>query len=259
MPATEADLALMQQAARAAAEIALGHWRRDHAVWEKDAGQGPVTEADLAVDRLLRDTLLAARPDHGWLSEETADDPARLSRRRVFVVDPIDGTRAYTAGEPSWAHSIALVEDGAVVAGVVHLPALGRSYSALAGRGAWRDGQRIRASGRDGIEGARVLTARQVLAPKHWRGPPPGLRTELRPSLAWRLALVAEGRFDGALTLRPSWEWDIAAGALIVTEAGATVTDRRGGALRFNTPGRQAAGLIAGAAALVQGLAAALA
>ena len=111
-----ADVPLLVDAARAAGEIALSFFRRDPKVYTK-TDQSPVTEADLAVDAYLRETLQAARPDHGWLSEETADTADRLSRRRVFVVDPIDGTRAFIRGEDSWSVSLAVVEDGIAVAG----------------------------------------------------------------------------------------------------------------------------------------------
>ena len=108
---------------------ALGYFGRPGAVREKPGGHGPVTEADLAVDAMLRERLLAARPDYGWLSEESEDDPARLGAARLFVVDPIDGTRAFVAGQRFWAHSLAVVAAGEAVAGVVHLPMLGRTYA----------------------------------------------------------------------------------------------------------------------------------
>ena len=118
----EADLDLLIAAAQEAGQLALGYWRNRPREWDKGDGAGPVTEADLAVDARLRARLTAARPDHGWLSEESPDDGSRLGRRRLFVVDPIDGTRAFIAGETGWALALAVVEDGRVTAGVVHLP-----------------------------------------------------------------------------------------------------------------------------------------
>lgn len=144
----EADLALLETAARAAGEIALRHFGTDHEVREKPGGLGPVTAADLEVDRMLRAELLGARPGYGWLSEESADGPERLAARRAFIVDPIDGTRAYVAREKAWAHSLALTEGGRVIAAVVHLPALRRTYTAREGGGAYRDGARIGVSAR---------------------------------------------------------------------------------------------------------------
>ena len=125
----ERDLALLTDAAREAGLIALRYWRRNPQVWDKGGEHGPVTEADLAVNDMLKARLLAARPDHGWLSEETPDDPARLSRECVFIIDPIDGTRAFIAGEDTFAVSLAVVEQGIPVAGVGTLRAMAAAAS----------------------------------------------------------------------------------------------------------------------------------
>jgi myo-inositol-1(or 4)-monophosphatase len=242
----DADLALLAEAARAAGEIALGYFRRQPEVWDKGGDLGPVTAADVAIDTMLRERLTAARPDYGWLSEETGDDPARLSARRCFIVDPIDGTRAFIAGEPTWSHSLAVCEDGRPIAGAVFLPVKNRLYTAALGEGAARDGAPIRVA--EG--GNRVLASSASLRPERWPGGLPPLDRHFRPSLAFRLSLVAEGRFDAMLTLDPAWEWDIAAGALIAAEAGAAVTDRHGAALVFNRPEPRCPGVIVAAPAL---------
>ena len=247
MRATElaADLTLLLGATREAGAVAMGFFGRSPAWRDKPGGQGPVSDADLAVDAALREALVSARPDHGWLSEEAPDDAARLTRRRVFVVDPIDGTRAFLAGQRVWGLSVALVEDGRPVAAVMHMPAYGATFTATQGGGAHRDGAPIRPSGRPSVEGASVLCNRASLAAERWpRGVPPVERHH-RPALAHRLCLVAEGRFDATLSLSPVWEWDMAAGALIATEAGAVATDATGAPLRFNTPGRRGPGLVA--------------
>ncbi|TAG15735.1 MAG: 3'(2'),5'-bisphosphate nucleotidase CysQ, partial [Rhodobacterales bacterium] len=124
------DLALLTEAAREAGRIALRYWRREPKVWDKGGDHGPVTEADLAVNDMLKLMLLSARPDYGWLSEETPDDAARLSAETVFIIDPIDGTRAFVAGEETFAHSLAVAHQGKVTAGVVFLPALDKIYTA---------------------------------------------------------------------------------------------------------------------------------
>lgn len=240
MPATDLDLLL--DAARAAADIALPAQHRDLEVTDKGDGQGPVTDADLAVDAMLRETLLAARPGYGWLSEETPDDTARLACEHVFVVDPIDGTRSYIAGSKDWAHSLAVVRNGAVTAAVVHLPARGLVYAATAGGGATLNGARIRVS-TSGVT-PTVLANKRSFASPRWRYPPDATRA-FRSSLAWRLALVAEGRFDAMLTLDRAWEWDVAAGALLVAEAGGTVTDAGGAPPVFNAPAARTDGLVA--------------
>jgi myo-inositol-1(or 4)-monophosphatase len=239
------DLALLTEAAREAGQIALRFWRREPKVWDKGGDHGPVTEADLAVNDMLKAVLLAARPDYGWLSEETPDDAARLSRETVFIIDPIDGTRAFIAGEETFAHSLALARDGKVIAGVVFLPALDRIYVASETSPPLKDGQPIVASKRDRLEGSQVLTTKANLAPEKWPGGVPDIERHFRASLAYRLCLAAEGRFDGMLTLRDAWEWDIAAGSLIAEKAGAVVTDRHGKALRFNTPTALSEGVLA--------------
>lgn len=241
----ERDLALLTDAAREAGRIALRYWRRNPQVWDKGGEHGPVTEADLAVNDMLKARLLAARPDHGWLSEETPDSPARLARESVFIIDPIDGTRAFIAGEETFAHSLALARNGRVVAGVVFVPALDRIYVASESSPPLKDGQPITASSRDRLEGSQVLTTKANLAPEKWPGGVPEIERHFRASLAYRLCLVAEGRFDGMLTLRDAWEWDIAAGSLIAEKAGSVVTDRQGRALSFNTPTALAKGVLA--------------
>jgi myo-inositol-1(or 4)-monophosphatase len=246
----EADLALLERAARAAGELARGRAAAPGRVVEKPGGHGPVSDTDIAVDRMLRAELAAARPDYGWLSEESEDGPERLAAARVFVVDPIDGTRAFLAGDKAWALALAVVEAGEPVAGVVHLPALGLSYAAARGAGARLNGAPIAAGRRTEPAGARVLASASQLAPAHWPGGAPAVERLFRPSLAYRLCLVAEGRADAAVTFRDTWEWDVAAGAVILAEAGAKITDRTGRPHRFNAPSPVLPGLIAAGAPL---------
>lgn len=252
MPALDysADLDLLTQAALAAGELALRYWKRSPVHWEKDAGAGPVSEADLAVNDLLAGILRPARPDYGWLSEESHDDLARLSRDRLFVVDPIDGTRAFLSDEPGFSHALAVVEAGEVVAGVVHLPAMGQTYVATRNGPALLDGKPIQVSDAQAISGTSLLTAKPTDDAANWCHERPEYRRGFRPSLAWRLCLVAEGRFDASLSLRGAWEWDVAAAGLIAERAGAVMTDRFGAALRFNTAQAQCDGLLVAPPAL---------
>ncbi|MAY85432.1 MAG: 3'(2'),5'-bisphosphate nucleotidase CysQ [Pseudooceanicola sp.] len=244
MPAS--DLPLLIEAARAAGTVATGFVGKTARRWDKPDGAGPVTEADIAVNDLLHDTLRAARPDYGWLSEETEDTGDRLTRDKVFIIDPIDGTRSFAEGSDSWAHAIAVAERGVVTAAVIYLPKRDLLYSAARGAGAECNGASIAPSRPDGLAEAEILTTRPALAREHWQGDrTPAFRHAYRPSLAYRMALVAQGRFDGMLTLRPCWEWDIAAGDLILREAGAACTDRSGAALVFNNPHPMQNGLIA--------------
>jgi len=240
------DLTLLIDAARAAGDIAMGHFRKDPQTWDKPDGTGPVTVADLEVDGYLKDRLLTARPDHGWLSEETEDDPARLTRSRAFIVDPIDGTRAYIDGSRDWSVSVALTEGGVPLAGVVYLPAQDVLYAASTGTGARRNGQPLAVSRTADPAQAQVLANRANLDPHHWQGATPGFSRSFRSSLAYRLCLVAEGRFDAMFALRKTWEWDIAAGALILSEAGGRVTDQNGGGLQFNQATPLSDGILGG-------------
>lgn len=244
------DLALICDAAREAARIAMRFWKRDPQVWDKGAEHGPVTEADLAVNHYLKTTLQAARPDYGWLSEETPDDPARLNTPRQFIIDPIDGTRAFIAGEDNFAVSIAVVQGGQAIAGAVMMPAKDRLYAAETGGPALRDGAPIHASTRADLAGARVLATKANMTADHWPGGVPDLHRSFRTSLAYRLCLVAEGRHDGMLTFRDTWEWDIAAGVLICACAGAAVSDRHNKPLIFNESNPKTAGVIAAAPGL---------
>ncbi|MBD3665656.1 3'(2'),5'-bisphosphate nucleotidase CysQ [Sulfitobacter aestuariivivens] len=247
MPAHDLDLLI--DAARKAGDVARGFVGKTAQRWDKPDNAGPVTEADLAVNDLLHETLIGARPDYGWLSEETEDSTARLDRERVFIVDPIDGTRSFVEGSNTWAHSIAVAEAGVVTAAVVYLPMRDKLYAASLDGGATLNAVPIRADGEDQIARMTVLAARPTMAVKHWRGAvSPTFQRTYRPSLAYRLALVAEGRFDGMLTLRPTWEWDIAAGTLIVTEAGGGASDRLAAPLRFNNADPRTDGVVAGSA-----------
>lgn len=243
MPAR--DLALLTEAAQAAGRIAARFWQQQPAQWEKDDNAGPVTEADLAVDAMLRERLMAARPDYGWLSEESEDDRKRLGARRSFIVDPIDGTRAFIAGEKGFAHALAVVEEGRVIAAVVYLPMADKLYAATAGGGATLNGAPIRGSGRSETRGATLFASGHAMQAEHWPGGVPKIDRHFRAALTHRLCLVADGSYDACLTLRPAWEWDVASGALIAAEAGVLVTGARGETLRFNADKPLTPGLLA--------------
>lgn len=248
--ADDDDLALLVGAARIAGEIALRYWRKSPRVWEKADDEGPVTEADLAVNAALAAHLCGARPSYAWLSEESADSRDRLNYEHVFIIDPIDGTRAFIDGQTGFSHALAVARGGQVSAAVVYLPATDQLYAARQGGPATLNGQPILASAQAGVAGATILTPAANMAAEHWIGPPPDLRRAFRPSVAHRLALVAEGRFDGILSFRSGWEWDIAAGALIAARAGATVSDRNGKPLVFNNEKPRLNGLLAAAPGL---------
>lgn len=240
------DLALIGEAAKAAGDLAE-RLRRDGLTVDYKAGDSPVTNADLAADALLKERLRGARPGYGWLSEETADDPDRLDRRRLFVVDPIDGTRDFLRGRPSWAVSIAVVEDHKPIAGVVFAPQIGETYAAAAGYGATLDGRPIRASGTCQVEDCGMVGDSRMFADPRWPVPWPTMRIEQRNSTAYRMCLVAAGAFDAAMAMVAKYDWDIAAADLIVREAGGYSGDHLGNAFAFNGADPRQASLVCAA------------
>jgi myo-inositol-1(or 4)-monophosphatase len=244
------DLTLLVDAAREAGAIALGYFRRDPKVWIKGASS-PVSEADIAADRALHERLTAARPDYGWLSEESVDTPERLGRRRVFVVDPIDGTRGFIDGHPDWCVSVAIVEGDAPVAAALYAPARDEMYETSVGAGARLNGAPIAASGRTTLAGARIAGPARHLKAMTAHGMD---ATERRftPSLAYRFALVAAGRLDVATARSGAYDWDLAAVDLLVHEAGGTLRDLGGGRLRFNGAEPRHPSLIAATPALAE-------
>jgi myo-inositol-1(or 4)-monophosphatase len=222
---------------REAGAIAAARCGTDYKRWEKAPGN-PVCEIDLEVDAFLRERLSALDPEAGWLSEETLDASDRMERKRLWVVDPIDGTRDYLRGGPGWCVSVALVEERTPLIGVLDAPARGEHWSAGRGLGAWRNGERLRVSGRAELAGARVPTDQLPEVDGD-------LVAVAKPnSIALRIALVAAGQADLVATLRWGFEWDIAAAALIAAEAGATVTGALGQPLAFNSASGEAFGVL---------------
>jgi len=244
------DLTLLIDCARKAGEIATSFSGKTAKRWDKPDDAGPVTEADLAVNAMLHDTLMSARPDYGWLSEESDDGPERLGRSHVFIIDPIDGTRSFIEGSDTWSHSLAIARDGRITAAVVFLPMLDRLYAASLNGGATLNNRKIMASGVQTLSEATVLATKPVMDAHHWKAGDPVFKRAHRPSLAYRLGLVGQGRYDAMVTLRKSWEWDIAAGALIVAEAGGLCTDRKGAPLLFNNADPRLDGVLAGGASI---------
>ena len=228
------DLALIEQAVRRAGEIARRYYGQDYRRWSKSRGE-PVTEADLAIDHFLRGCFESARPDYGWLSEETGRDPARSGAERYFIVDPIDGTTAFLKQRPHSSISVAVAERGRAVSGVVYNPITEEFFRAAEGGGACLNGEPIRVSNCAALEGCRVLGQKEMFAnpaspsESFW----PEMQIESRSSIAYRMALVAAGSFDAAIVLSPKHDWDMAAGEIIVREAGGVVTSRDGEPLRF--------------------------
>jgi myo-inositol-1(or 4)-monophosphatase len=223
-----ADLDLLVEASVAAGREALTFFRNDVKIWWKNEGTSPVTAADHAANDILKERLLGARPGYGWLSEESEDDSQRLSRNKVFIVDPIDGTRAFMTGKDTWVVSAAITENGVPVAGVLFAPALDELYVATAEGKVEKNGRpiavepikadgRFRLSAADDMFNALGSPARSRID-----------RLSRIPSLAYRLAMIADGRMDATLVKPNSHDWDLAAAHLILRNAGGRLTDAKG-------------------------------
>lgn len=230
-PPYQDDLELLRATAVAAGIIALGYFRRDIKSWTK-GNASPVSEADIIVDRYLAASLLTARPAYGWLSEETADNPSRLDCDRVFIVDPIDGTRAFLQGEDCWTVCLAVVEKGVPVAGVVYAPARNEMYEACLGGGARLNGEPLVRNRRAGAP--PLIPAPGAVHQELQEGGLNYTRGPMYPSLAYRLLQVATGKLDAAVARRGSQDWDIAAAAVILKEAGLDLADVCSGFPQFN-------------------------
>jgi len=202
-------------------------------VWFKNGGS-PVTAADIATNDFLQTRLQALLPQAAWLSEETIDNADRLSQQLVWIVDPIDGTRAFLSGHPDWCVSVALLEDGIPLIGDIAAPALNTHYLAWRGGGAWRDGLSINVSTHDLLTDARIAGPKPMIAAVDRSGQTIAL--ERIPSLALRLARVAEGRIDIGLVSGKSHDWDIAAADVILAEAGGVLSDLAGKPVHYNNP-----------------------
>lgn len=223
----EPDVVLIERVVREAGAIARDIFERSFQTWNKKDGS-PITEADLAVNKYLGEQLRSARPDYAWLSEENEDDRSRFEAKRVFVVDPIDGTLAFVKRRPHFTISVAVVEDGHPVVAAVYNPVTDESYCAAKGEGARLNGEPIQVTAKDTLEDARMLASKGTLTSPRWEQPWPDMYIENPNSIALRVALVAAGRFDAALTMAAIHDWDIAAADLILTEAGGVITTIEG-------------------------------
>lgn len=244
-----ADLYRIQQALEAARE-ALAEFTPGRIASRKKSGGDPVTEADVLLDRTLKDVLL--RNGEGWLSEETVDDQSRLMKERVWIVDPLDGTREFIEGIPEWCISIALAENGMPIAAGICSPATGQIFLGSDEDGATLNGKSIQVSNKKDLDGAKILASRSEVRRGEWRrfAEAP---FEVIPmgSVAYKLACVSAGLADGTFTLVPKNEWDVAAGVLLVEAAGGQVVEKSNRKRLFNQPNTLLDGLFAGSPELL--------
>ena len=247
------ELQVALDAAREAGDIILRHYRGDTESWEKSE-DNPVTLADLESDRAIATRLRAAFPEDGVLSEESVSDPARAAKRRVWIVDPMDGTKEFTRKIPEFAVSIALTDSGEPVMGVVRNPAADVTVWASKGDGAFRDGRPVRVSSVARLEDSVMIASRTEISRDKFREHE-GWFGEIRPvgSIAWKLACIACGQGDLNVSLAPKNEWDVCAGDLLVCEAGGAYTAFDGSNRRYNQPETLIeAGMAAGPRPLLQ-------
>jgi len=246
------ELAVAEGSARAAGALIMGLFKGKYDVQEKSKNN-PVTTADLEANRVIRETIQKNFSEDGWLSEEDADDTKRLSLSRVWVIDPIDGTKEFIEGVPQFAVSIGFVVDNRAKVAVVYNPAKDRLYKAIAGGGAFLNDQPIHASARRDVDGARLLVSRSEPA-KRFKVFAERCDIKQVGSIAYRLAKVAGGDGDATLTFRNIHEWDICAGVLMVEEAGGKVIDGDGNAMLFNRESPKHRGVVAAGMNLAPGL-----
>jgi len=244
MPVIPQAVAVAQEAARRAGEVIRSYYRSRYEVRSKGV-DNPVTTADLEANRVLRETLLGAFPEAGWLSEESADNAARLQHDYVWIVDPLDGTREFVQGIDEFVVAVALVVQHQVEVAVTYNPVRGELLHACRGQGAFCNGQPIHVSSTSHLPGALVLASRSETSRGAWDRFRAMLTVRPLGSVAYKLAQVARGTCDLTFSLVPKNEWDICAGTLLVTEAGGQVSDLQGRPLRFNQPDTLRAGVIA--------------
>jgi myo-inositol-1(or 4)-monophosphatase len=224
----------LEAIAREAGELAVTTAKGAMKRWMK-AGSSPVSEADIAVDKFLSGRLPQLVPGAGWLSEETEDNPARIGAKQVWVVDPIDGTRAFLDNRPDWAISIALVENGLPIIAALYAPITDEMFLATRGGGATRNGAPMKIPAGNGLDGARIA------APKSHLDKLAIINPSVQPqpkifSLALRTTRVATGEIEVAFGSKNSHDWDLAAADLLVHEAGGALTDLAGTAITYNRP-----------------------
>ncbi|HEY9056168.1 MAG TPA: 3'(2'),5'-bisphosphate nucleotidase CysQ [Aurantimonas sp.] len=233
------DLELVKTAAVEAGAVAMRFFRRDPAVWWKE-GNSPVSEADIAVDAFLKDALVGARPSYGWVSEEMEQAEDRKAEAdRFFVVDPIDGTRAFLRGEDTWCVSIAVIEQGRPVIGVIAAPALGEVFEVTAESITRLNGAVCRVSRPGADDRLRLAVPDGMRKRLDAAGSEPIIAEKAVPSLAYRLALVASGRLDGTLIRPRANDWDIAAADLLIERAGGLLCDRGGAPGLYRSEGKR--------------------
>jgi len=238
------ELELAKTAALAAGEILRGYYRDGGYKVDQKSRDNPVTTADYAADRKIKEMLRGGYPTYGWLSEETVDDHARLQCQRAWIVDPLDGTKEFIKGVPEFVVAIALTVDGVPVMGVSYNPIKDEMFSGIVGVGCYFNGEPARVTATASLEQATILASRSETSRGEWKPYESKVIIRSVGSVAYKLALVAAGQADATFTRSPKSEWDIAAGTALIIAAGGQVSDIDGNELRFNKPSVKVPGMV---------------
>lgn len=217
-----------------AGKLALKWFKKDPEQWEKDDGS-LVSKADIEVNDLLNKLLKNKNPEFGWLSEENEDDKSRLNKKITFVVDPLDGTKAFLEGKKEFSISVAIVKNGLPISGIVFSPSTGEIFEAEKNKGSWRNNKKVIISNYKKLEKCKMIAFKPMFSHPAWKKPWPKMDVENRNSIAYRMALVASGQYDAMMALNSKNDWDIAAGDLLISEAGGNVTLHTSKKIIYNT------------------------
>ena len=214
---------LVKESIIKAGKLALKWFKKDPEQWKKDDGT-LVSKADIEINDLLNKLLKDKNPEFGWLSEENEDDKSRLNKEIAFVVDPLDGTQAFLEGKREFSISVAIVENGLPISGIVFSPSTNEMFEAEKDKGSWKNKKKVLISKYKKLEECKMMAFKPMFSHPAWNEPWPKMNIENRNSIAYRMALVASGEFDAMMALNSKNDWDIAAGDLLISESGGNVS-----------------------------------
>ena len=225
---------LVKESILEAGKLALKWFKKDPEQWKKDDGS-LVSKADIEINDLLNKLLKNKNPEFGWLSEENEDDKSRLNKKITFVVDPLDGTKAFLEGKKEFSISVAIIKNGLPISGIVFSPSTGEMFEAEKNKGSWKNNKKVIISKYNRLEKCKMIAFKPMFSHPAWKEPWPKMDVENRNSIAYRMALVASGQYDAMMALNSKNDWDIAAGDLLISESGGIVTLHTNKKIIYNT------------------------
>lgn len=225
---------LVKESILEAGKLALKWFKKDPEQWKKDDGS-LVSKADIEINDLLNKLLKNKNPEFGWLSEENEDDKSRLNKKITFVVDPLDGTKAFLEGKKEFSISVAIVKNGLPISGIVFSPSTDEMFEAEKNKGSWKNNKKVIISNYNKLEKCKMIAFKPMFSHPAWKEPWPKMDVENRNSIAYRMALVASGQYDAMMALNSKNDWDIAAGDLLISESGGIVTLHTNKKIIYNT------------------------